>query len=95
LPEIVVVTNEWLTYWVRSPGRDGQLARHAQCHRGRVHRPEFIQHDAKPDRIAAVPTTSGNASKRDLMRQELATVVSKLGGAGASKRAARIDLTAL
>jgi lipid-A-disaccharide synthase len=62
---------------------------------GREIVPEFIQGDAKPNRIAAVARELlENTSKRGAMQKELATVVSSLGGAGASERAARLILTA-
>jgi lipid-A-disaccharide synthase len=51
--------------------------------------PEFIQHDAKPGRIAAVACELlEDAPKREAMQRELADVVKSLGGPGASVRAA-------
>jgi lipid-A-disaccharide synthase len=63
---------------------------------GREIVPEFIQYDAKPDRIACVARELlENASKREAMRKELAVVVSSLGGPGASERAAQLILHGL
>jgi lipid-A-disaccharide synthase len=63
---------------------------------GREIVPEFIQYDAKPDRISAVARgLLENAAKRESMQRELAAVVSSLGGPGASERAARLILSKL
>jgi lipid-A-disaccharide synthase len=56
--------------------------------------PEFIQHDAKPERIAAVARELlENEAKRQAMRRELANVVATLSGTGASERAAQLILS--
>ena len=63
---------------------------------GRAIVPEFIQHHARPERIAAAARgLLENVSKREEMRQQLATVVSPLGGPGASARAAQLILAAI
>jgi lipid-A-disaccharide synthase len=60
---------------------------------GREIVPEFIQHDAKPDRIAATARELlENSARRETMQKELAAVVGSLGGPGASERAARLIL---
>lgn len=52
--------------------------------------PEFIQHDAKPDSIAkAVRLLMEDANARERMISEFDAITSKLGGSGASDRAAR------
>jgi lipid-A-disaccharide synthase len=52
--------------------------------------PEFIQHQAKPDRIAkAVRLLMEDPNARDRMMSDFDAIISKLGGSGASDRAAR------
>ena len=52
--------------------------------------PEFIQHRATPDGIAkAVQRLMKDADARDRMVSEFETIVGKLGGGGASEKAAR------
>lgn len=88
-PMIVVYKVNCLTYWVGRMVVTVNWLAMPNVIAGRAIVPEFIQHDARPDRIAAVARELlGNTSRRDAMRQELATVVNTLGGAGASKRAA-------
>ena len=95
-PMIVVYKVNWLTYligrmivkvnWLAMPN---VIAGHAVV-------PEFIQYDAKPDRIAAAARgLLENAAKRESMQRELAAVVSSLGGLRASERAARLILSKL
>jgi lipid-A-disaccharide synthase len=93
-PMIVVYKVNWLTYLIgRMVVKVNWLAMpNVIANRAIV--PEFIQHDAKPDRIGAVARDLlEHVSKREAMRQELATVVNTLGGAGASARAAQLILT--
>jgi len=55
--------------------------------------PEFIQHRAKPDAIAkAVQPLMEEVRERDRMISEFDAIISKLGGSGASQRAARAIL---
>jgi lipid-A-disaccharide synthase len=55
--------------------------------------PEFIQHLAKPDAIAAaVQALVEDARERERMISEFDAIISKLGGGGASERAARVIL---
>jgi len=52
--------------------------------------PEFIQHEAKPDAIVkAVRLLMENAPARDRMISDFDALISKLGGSGASERAAQ------
>ncbi len=52
--------------------------------------PEFIQHEAKPDTIAkAVRLLMQEVNVRDRMISDFAAIISKLGGHGASDRAAQ------
>lgn len=95
-PMIVVYKVNWLTYLVGRLVVTVNWLAMPNVIAGRAIVPEFIQHDAKPDRIAAVARELlENPAKRETMREELATVVGTLGGAGASKRAAELILTAL
>ena len=52
--------------------------------------PEFIQHDATPEKIGrAAVELLNNPARREIIREKLGTVVASLGGAGASRRAAQ------
>jgi lipid-A-disaccharide synthase len=58
--------------------------------------PEFIQHEAKPDTIVkAVRRLMEDAPARDRMISDFDAIISKLGGTGASQRAARAILKEL
>jgi lipid-A-disaccharide synthase len=58
--------------------------------------PEFIQHEAKPDTIVrAVRRLMEDATARDRMISDFDAIISKLGGTGASQRAARAILKEL
>ena len=60
---------------------------------GRIVVPEFLQHDATPEKIAkGVLEILRDESKKSVMRAELASVKSSLGAPGASMRAARAIL---
>ena len=94
-PMIVVYKVNWLTYLIgRMVVKVNWLAM-PNVIAGREIVPEFIQGDAKPDRITAVAREFlENATKREAMQKDLATIVSSLGGFGASERAARLILAA-
>ena len=63
---------------------------------GREVVPEFIQHEAKPDAIVkAVRSLMENLSARDRMISDFETIIRKLGGSGASERAAQAILVEL
>lgn len=93
-PMIVVYKVNWLTYLIgRSVITVDWLAM-PNVIAGKAIVPEFIQHEAKPERIAVVAQELlRNTSKREAMRRELATIVGNLGGPGASERAAHLVLT--
>ncbi len=94
-PMVVVYKVNWLTYLVGRMVVTVNWLAMPNVIAGRAIVPEFIQHDAKPERIAAVARELlDDASKRDAMRRELATVVQSLGGDGASEQAARLILAA-
>ena len=55
--------------------------------------PEFIQYDAKPDAIVkAVQSLMEDVNERDRMISDFDAIITKLGGSGASHRAARAIL---
>ncbi len=92
-PMIVVYKVNWLTYLVgrglvtvRWLGMPNVIA-------GRPIVPEFLQHQARPEQIAAAARELlTNPAHRETMRQELAAVVRQLQTAGASRRAAELIL---
>jgi len=88
-PMIVVYKVNWLTYLIgRMVVKVNWLAM-PNVIAGREIVPEFIQHDAKPERVAAVARELlEDDAKRKAMQRELASVVSSLGGPGASARVA-------
>jgi lipid-A-disaccharide synthase len=92
-PMIVVYKVNWLTYLIgRMVVKVNWLAM-PNVIAGREIVPEFIQHDAKPERI--VPIARKLLEKdaiREAMQGELASVVTSLGGTGASERAAKLIL---
>jgi lipid-A-disaccharide synthase len=58
--------------------------------------PEFIQHEAKPDAIVkAVRLLMEESPARDRMISDFDRIISKLGGTGASERAAQAILEEL
>jgi lipid-A-disaccharide synthase len=58
--------------------------------------PEFIQHEAKPDAVVnAVQLLIEDESARDRMISDFDAIITKLGGAGASERAAQAILEEL
>jgi lipid-A-disaccharide synthase len=58
--------------------------------------PEFIQHEAKPDAVVnAVQLLMEDESARDRMISDFDAIITKLGGAGASERAAQAILEEL
>jgi len=92
-PMIVVYKVNWLTYligralvqvkWLAMPN---VIAGHAIV-------PELIQHAARPKRVALLADALlRDADRRAAMQRDLAEVVSSLGGAGASGRAAELIL---
>lgn len=95
-PMIVVYKVNWLTYLVGRMVVTVHWLAMPNVIANRPIVPEFIQHDARPDRIAATARELlENTSKREAMQRELASVVGSLGGAGASQRAAQMVLEAI
>ncbi len=88
-PMIVVYKVNWLTYLVGRTLVTVDWLGMANVIAGRKIVPEFIQHRARPERIAAAAAELLNdTARRDAMQRELAAVVGSLGGVGASRRAA-------
>ncbi len=95
-PMIVVYKVNWLTYLVGRMVVTVNWLAMPNVIAGRAIVPEFIQHDATPERItSAARLLITDTTERQKMQRELASVVNSLGGAGASKRAAESILTAL
>jgi len=95
-PMIVVYKVNWLTYLVGRLVVTVNWLAMPNVIAGRAIVPEFIQHDAKPERIAAAAAELLNDMVRQrAMQVELATIVGSLGGTGASQRAASLLLGAL
>ncbi len=95
-PMIVVYKVNWLTYLIGRMVVTVNWLAMPNVIAGRAIVPEFIQHDAKPDRIAtAARLLITDTTERQAMQRELAAVVNTLGGAGASKRAAELILATL
>jgi lipid-A-disaccharide synthase len=90
-PMIVIYKVNWLTYLVGRGLVTVDWLGMPNVIAGREIVPEFIQHHAQPDRIAAVASELlRDATRRDAMQRELAVIVDKLGGAGTSERAAEL-----
>ncbi|HXI85082.1 MAG TPA: lipid-A-disaccharide synthase [Verrucomicrobiae bacterium] len=88
-PMIVVYKVNWLTYLIGRLVVKVNWLGMPNVIAGREIVPEFIQHAAQPERIAAVARELLETdAKRDAMQRDLASVVTSLGGIGASKHAA-------
>ncbi len=95
-PMIVVYKVNWLTYLVGRALVKVKWLGMPNVIAGRAIVPEFIQHDATPARIAAATKELiEDKNKRATMQRDLASVISTLGGPGASERAARAILGAV
>jgi lipid-A-disaccharide synthase len=94
-PMIVVYKVNWLTYLIGRMVVTVNWLAMPNVIANRAIVPEYIQQDAKPDRIVATARELlENAAKRETMQEDLAVVVASLGGAGASERAAKLILAA-
>jgi lipid-A-disaccharide synthase len=91
LPFVLVYKVSWPTYFAarlvlktKHLGMPNVLA-------GREIVPEFIQHEARPDKISkAVLTLMNDQAKRDMMISEFDAIIANLGETGASAKAARV-----
>lgn len=95
-PMIVVYKVNWLTYLVGRMLVTVNWLAMPNVIAGRAIVPEFLQHDAEPERIAAAAKELLQIeAKRTEMQRDLGAVIATLGGPGASKRAARTILNVL
>ena len=95
-PMIVVYKVNWLTYLVGRMVVTVNWLAMPNVIAGREIVPEFIQYEARPERIAAVARELLEQSeKREAMQRELVAIVSTLGGPGASERTAQAILATL
>jgi lipid-A-disaccharide synthase len=95
-PMIVVYKVNWLTYLIGRMVVQVDWLGMPNVIAGREIVPEFLQHAAQPERIAATARELlRDDAKREAMQRELATVVEGLGGAGASARAASLILESI
>jgi lipid-A-disaccharide synthase len=91
LPFVLVYKVSWPTYFAarlvlktKHLGMPNVLA-------GREIVPEFIQHEARPDKISkAVLTLMSDQAMRDVMISEFDAIIANLGETGASAKAARV-----
>ena len=95
-PMIVVYKVNWLTYLVGRLLVTVKWLAMPNVIAGKSIVPEFIQHQARPGRVAAAARALlQETGRRRTMQRELAAVVASLGGAGASRRAAELILDEL
>jgi lipid-A-disaccharide synthase len=94
-PMLIVYKVNWLTYLIGRMVVKVDWLGMPNVIAGRAIVPEFIQQDARPPRIAAAARALlEDPAKRAAMQHDLSTVVTSLGGPGASERAARLILAA-
>ncbi len=95
-PMLVVYRTSWPTYWI---GRQLISVSHigmVNLIAGRTLCPEFIQHDATPEKLAAgLLPLLGETPERAAQLAGLAEVAAKLGAPGAATRAAALLLAEL
>ncbi|MCX7885766.1 MAG: lipid-A-disaccharide synthase [Verrucomicrobiae bacterium] len=95
-PMIVLYKVNWLTYLVGRAVITVNWLAMPNVLAGRQVVPEFIQHDATPERIAAAAVELlENEEKRCEVAKQLLGVAATLGGPGASERAAKAILNAI
>jgi lipid-A-disaccharide synthase len=96
LPFVLVYKVSWPTYFAARLVLKTKYLGMPNVLAGREIVPEFIQHEARPDKIskAVLKLTSDRAS-RDLMISEFDSIIAKLGETGASAKAARAVLDEL
>lgn len=90
VPTVALYKTSWSTYQI---GKRIVTVKHLAMPNllaGAEVYPEFVQHDATPDRIAeAALKLLGDADRRRAVQATLAGIVATLGGPGANRRAAR------
>jgi lipid-A-disaccharide synthase len=93
MPFVLVYKVAWLTYIAARLAVNVDYLGMPNLLAGKEVVPEFIQHHAKPDAITkAVQSLMEDVNERDRMISDFEAIISKLGGSGASHRAARAIL---
>jgi len=96
MPFVLIYKVAWPTYVAARLVVDVNFLGMPNLLAGKEVVPEFIQHEAKPDAIVkAVRLLMEDSPARDRMISDFDLVVNKLGGPGASERAARAILEEL
>src|SRR5205807_8499238 len=90
LPFVLVYKVSWPTYFAARLVIKTEHLGMPNVLAGREIVPEFVQHTARPERIAeAVSKLLSDHAARDLMTLEFDAIIAKLGESGASEKAAR------
>ncbi|NQU09461.1 lipid-A-disaccharide synthase [bacterium] len=90
-PMLVVYKVNWLTYLIARLVVTVDWLAMPNVIAGREIVPEYIQHHARPERIAAAARALlEDPVRREAQQRDLAAVVRSLGGPGAGERAARL-----
>ena len=96
MPFVLIYKVAWLTYVAARLVVNVDFLGMPNLLAGKEVVPEFIQHEAKPDAIvAAVRLLMEDSPARDRMISDFETTTTKLGGTGASERAAQAILEEL
>lgn len=96
VPMVVLYKVSPVTYWLARLLVDVDAIAMVNILAGRRVVPEFVQHEARADRIIPEAINlAGDTSERARMLEDLDAVRTKLGGPGASERAAREILETL
>ncbi len=96
LPFVLIYKVAWPTYLAARLVVSVQYLGMPNLLAGKEVVPEFIQHRAKPSAIVkAVQPLIENGSAREQMISEFDVIIPKLGGSGASERAARTIIEAI
>ena len=96
VPTIAMYKTSWSTYQIGKRIIQVKFLAMPNILADEVLYPEFIQHDATPEKIgSAVVKLLNDPARREIIRGKLGTVVASLGGAGAGRRAAQSIMTLL
>jgi lipid-A-disaccharide synthase len=90
LPFVLVYKVSWPTYFAARLVIKTEHLGMPNVLAGREIVPEFVQHQARPERIAeAIAKLLSDRAARDLMTLEFDAIIAKLGESGASEKAVR------
>jgi lipid-A-disaccharide synthase len=90
LPFVLVYKVSWPTYFAARLLIKTEYLGMPNVLAGREIVPEFVQHDARPEKISeAISKLLSDRAARDLMTLEFDAIIAKLGESGASEKAAR------